>query len=243
METKRHCIKAYGFTSDPEKPLWKNIPSALQSLSTQLFIRSPTNLQCHNLCEALIPPAGYNLLLGLGLNFCIEQYTPSPNINNTMERLERSIRLKHWLKENDIQGDDEYIPSLYLPSRWNPPEASKEIEDAINQFKSEITNAVVKNKSHPRTNLTRLQYHCLKTVKDDHRFIICMSDKNLGPVIMERATYLKKCFEEHLLCPRTYLHLPQEEATEKLHSTRCLLNYVRLQYRTDLTEAENQYFQ
>ncbi len=143
-----------------------------------------------------------------------------------MERLEKSIRLKHWVRENGIEGNDEYIPSLYIPSKWNPPEASKEIEDAINQFKSEITAEVEQNKSCPNTNLTRLQHHCLKAIKDDDRFIICMSDKNLGPVIMERATYLRKCFEEHLLCPRTYLRLSKEEATEKLHSTRCILNHI-----------------
>jgi hypothetical protein len=70
-----------------------------------------------------------------------------------------------------------------------------------------------------------------------------MSDKNLGPVIMEREAYLSKCLNEHLLCPRTYVRLTKEEALEKLRKTRCNLNQVRLHHRTALTEAENLYFQ
>jgi hypothetical protein len=70
-----------------------------------------------------------------------------------------------------------------------------------------------------------------------------MSDKNLGPVIIERATYLRKCLDDHLLCPRTYVRLNAEEATQKVLSTLCTLNQVQLDHRKDLTEAENQYFQ
>ena len=160
-----------------------------------------------------------------------------------MERLKKSIRLKHWVKENGIEGDEDYIPSLYVPSRWNPPEASSEAEKGINQFTLKLTNAVAQTKSHPKSNLTRLQYNCLQSIKNDHCFIICMSDKNLGPVIMECATYLEKCLTEHLLCTDTYLQLTKEDATERALHTRRILNQIRLKHRTDLSDAENLYFQ
>ena len=95
----RQRVKTYGFTANPEKPLWENIPIALRSIPADLFLKSPLNLKCHNLCESIEPPPGYNHLLGLGLNYCIEQIHPKPNLNYTLERLKKSIRLKHWVKE------------------------------------------------------------------------------------------------------------------------------------------------
>jgi hypothetical protein len=70
-----------------------------------------------------------------------------------------------------------------------------------------------------------------------------MSDKNLGPVIMERETYLSRFLYEHLLCPRTYIRLSEEEALQKIRNTRIKLNEVRLHHRNELTATENQYFQ
>ncbi|MFN9981093.1 MAG: hypothetical protein ACK53Y_14300, partial [bacterium] len=120
-------------------------------------------------------------------------------------RLRRSIRLKHWIKENGANDNDDYITSLYIPTTWNPLEASPEIETAINTFASQLNTTLRNNNTHPISNLTRLQYHCLHSIKNNNKLIVCSSDKNLGPVIMERETYLKKCLEEHLLCPCTYI--------------------------------------
>ena len=70
-----------------------------------------------------------------------------------------------------------------------------------------------------------------------------MSDKNLGPVILERKTYFTRCLEDHLYCQTTYKQLTQEEAEERTKETRRSLNYIRLHHRDDLTEAENLFFQ
>jgi hypothetical protein len=76
----KECTQMYGFIADPTKPIWENIPVALQKNPTSTFLQTPYKLTCHNLCEKLQPPPGFNQLLGLGLNFCIEQYHPKPNI-------------------------------------------------------------------------------------------------------------------------------------------------------------------
>ena len=105
----------YGFVADPNKPIWENLKSALKNLPTQLFLQAPYSLTCHNLCKKLQPPPGFNQLLGLGHNFCIEQYHPKPTIKEKMAKSKRSIRLKSWIKQNGIEEDD-YIKKLYLPS-------------------------------------------------------------------------------------------------------------------------------
>jgi hypothetical protein len=60
---------------------------------------------------------------------------------------------------------------------------------------------------------------------------------------MERETYLSKCLQLHLLCPRTFIRLTKEEALQKIRNTCINLNQIWLNHRKDLTDAENQYFQ
>ncbi len=213
-------------------------------MTTNEYLQSPYNLHCHNLCENLKPPLGFNILLGLGLNFCIEQNQPKPNVQYTLEKLKRSIRLKEWLEENGSSNndDDEYIPHLYLPSRWNPPPASNKIESKLQQFSTKLEETVQNNITIPKTNLSRLQYTCLRNIKNDHRFIVCLSDKNLGPVIMEHTTYFQRCLKDHLNCRTTYVQLTEEEATERVNRTRQILLQLRLDHRKDLSDAENTYF-
>jgi hypothetical protein len=202
------------------------------------------SLQCHNLCIKEKPPPRYNQLLGLSLNYCIETLHPKPNFKQTTDKLEKSIHLKHWVNEYGANNNnDDYIPSLYITTTWKPPEASTKKEEAIKNFTSKIRSIIERNKTYPRSNLTKLQHNCLLAIKNNNKLIVCMSDKNLGPIIMEREAYLSKCLNEHLLCPRTYVCLTKEEALEKLRKTRCNLNQVQLNHRTALTEAENLYFQ
>jgi len=77
---------------------------------------------------------------------------------------------------------------------------------------------------------------------NDKRYIVCLSDKNLGPVLMERRTYFERCLSDHLLCSNTYVQLTEKEATEQILHTRKTLLQLRLNHRKDLTETENIYF-
>ena len=46
------------------------------------------------------------------------------------------------------------------------------------------------------------------------------SDKNLGPVIMERETYIKRALSDHLLNDTNYKQLTYHEATNAITTTR-----------------------
>jgi hypothetical protein len=169
-------------------------------------------------------------------------------VKNTLDKLSKSIRLKAWLANHPTdEENNDYNPKLYLPSRWKPPEASSTIEKCLENFKSAVKNEIArstatKRNNNKKINLTKLQTKCLKTFVNDRRFMICLSDKNLGPVIMERSTYFKRCLSDHLLCRDTYVQLTEEEATEQVQRTRTTLLQLRLTHRNDLTEAENTYF-
>ena len=94
----------------------------------------------------------------------------------------------------------------------------------------------------PKSNLTRLQKHCLQKIMSDKCYIVCLSDKNLGPVLMECRKYFECCLSDHLLCSNTYIQLTEKEATEQMLHTRKALLQLWLNHRNDLTETENTYF-
>ena len=63
------------------------------------------------------------------------------------------------------------------------------------------------------TNLTAIQHHILKSLKNHPRFIISMSNKHLGPEIMEKIRIHSKNFWPTYLCDgKTYCHITLEQA-------------------------------
>jgi hypothetical protein len=90
----------------------------------------------HNMCSGTLPPPGITSLLGLGLKFCIESPRPSQSIDDSIQRFHGSIRLHFHFKDEEENNEkivtasnaadeylqeESYIPSLYVPSTWNPP--------------------------------------------------------------------------------------------------------------------------
>jgi hypothetical protein len=46
--------------------------------------------------------------------------------------MEKLIWLKHWIdKHGANNNNDDYIPSLYTPTKWKPPEAPSDVENTI----------------------------------------------------------------------------------------------------------------
>jgi rRNA-processing protein FCF1 len=80
---------------------------------------------------------------------------------------------------------DDYNPKLYIKSNWCPEEASPELEAALQQFRTKITETV-------NTNLTTLKRKhnipaktrsLLRTLPNNQDFIVLPTDKNLGPAM------------------------------------------------------------
>lgn len=200
-------------------------------------------MACHNLCDTLKPPPGFNSLLGLGLKFCIETRKLTKNPSYTIQKLRHSIRLKAWINKRantDEQRDETYIPALYVTSTFKPPLAPGDIEYRIEDFSNLIEIHV--NNRPASTNLTRLQYTCLRSLKADTRFIICMTDKNLGPAIIERDRYIERCLRDHLFHAETYQQLTPTDALQQMLDTTKRLRYLRETHESQLSTAEQEYF-
>jgi hypothetical protein len=86
------CHKRYGFASNPSLLLWKNkqIATASNPITTGTITNhyggGPTNRAFYQLHNGPLPD-GTQILLGLGLKFCLETPTPEKDIRDSLERL------------------------------------------------------------------------------------------------------------------------------------------------------------
>ena len=94
------------------------------------------------------------------------------------------------------------------------------------------------HKRWSKPNLTKQQFQLLKYLKNNDLLIVVPSDKNLGPVIMERSVYIRRCLDGFLNLPTQYerLHNRQHIAIDKkLHYTMDW--FISNKYETTIDES------
>ena len=94
-----------------------------------------------------------------------------------------------------------------------------------------------------RSNLSPRYWALIKKLKEDDIFMIIQTDKNLGPAIIERATYIKRAWSDHLSDEKTYQLIPPHH----LNSVQAGLRYKIDEFYTkmwaaDLPEEEREFF-
>jgi hypothetical protein len=75
-------------------------------------------------------------------------------------------------------------------------------------------------------NLTYYERRALNRLRHDQSLIICASDKNLGPAVSTKTTYLKVIYAEHL-STNAYEQLTEAQASRLNQVTQKKLNLVR----------------
>jgi hypothetical protein len=83
----------------------------------------------------------------------------------------------------------------------------------------------------------------IKLLRDDMRFIICLTDKNLGPAIIERDVYIRMALTEHLQNGNAYRRLSPEEASRLVSKTETELKQLITEHAHCLSKAEHTYFE
>lgn len=220
-----HLEQQYGFVVDETKPLWENICTALGTLSSFDFDSRPSNMACHNHLEINALPSGTSDLLGLGLNYCITSRTIETT-DSTFTRLREDCRRIYALvNKPPNEGDDDYIPSLYIKSDYKFDSAHPDIEDAIDGFEAALRAAQRQHHRRHRVspNLTAGQWELLRYLRRHDDLIVVEADKNLGPCILDRIVYIRRGCSEHLGNAQNYQILSKAEALTKTRG--CLYEY------------------
>jgi hypothetical protein len=218
---------------DPSEPIWENRNRLLGSLHPSQYFPRPNNMAFHNLCSTAQTPPGTEFLLELGLKYCIESPCPFQRLEKSIRRIQRSVRLHFAFKtfsEEDSESEDEneeaearvqYIPSLYLPSDWQPPPAPESAEHAMSKFDEKLNVLIRALPRSRRYNLSQSQRHCLGDLGQRQDLIIFPTDRNLGPSIAERRPHIRQIPAEHLLNEDQYQYLPADDAKNELDAQRC----------------------
>ena len=225
MRIKSKTIARFGFCSDPALPRRVNLYNHVLSFDITALSSRITNLSCHNLCETLSPPPLFASLLGLGLKFCpTPSYTTSPeHLDRTLDRFSIDFHTKVMFcgdRFHDTWSPKQlYIrDEFWIPKTWDIPH---EIQVRTAAFCKALRPHFRKRKA--LRNLSPIQEHLLRTLRNNPQFLVVPSDKNLGPVLLERDTYVRRCLTDHLL-KDTYEAFTSTEATAFTDATRELLN-------------------
>lgn len=239
---KRHqrwVTKTFGFADDPLLTPRENATNILLAKKSREYFFEIKNMQSHNLCTLLTAPFDHGNLLGLGLKFCFQKRLPPAKHTHAMTDLRHNVRIRKWITKhgNKDMGDPEakyhntsYNPKVYIKTDWNPPKADEHIEKSLDDFeKGLIEKSILKNISwEQHLNITEHQYDLLNLLGKHDYFIIVESDKNLGPVIMERAKYIRMVLDGHLLDTNTYRRLGPGELDFKEACVRISIHRIML---------------
>lgn len=102
--------------------------------------------------------------------------------------------MKNYLLQQAENAESDYIPQLYVKIKgWYPPPASLTIENKITEFEKKLKEEILiqQKKKYNIYNLAIPQCTKLSFLNQHQEFIILPTDKNLGPVILNREDYIK----------------------------------------------------
>ena len=248
-KTIRYCTNQYGFTANPNLTHWQNCKNKISQLPTSTYFNSITNLTFHNLCINHSPPPGTKHLLGLGHKFIPQRAFPKLVLQPIFTEFNRSIRLKYTFagqQSNSLTKNDKKI---YVKSDWVPDPGNDDLENRLDEFKKQLTKTAIENRTRlirPTYNLDKSQYRTLHSLKNNPDIIVLLADKNLGPVTMDRETYIKRVINDHLLDEYTYEQLNEHTALSKLRELNDRLTHLfenpSAGIQNALTENEHHYF-
>jgi hypothetical protein len=203
------------------------------------YLQTPRNAACHNLCTRLTPPPNLRALLGLGLSFCPRPTKTSGIRAHVTDRIRRDAHLKAFFAHTKERTD--YNPKLHISSEWEAPEAL--IPDVL---KTRLENFFVNlkatfRKRHVNPNLLFFQRQILNDLRDLRDLLIVMSDKNLGPAVIERDVYTKRVLNNHLLKIDTYRRIQPDEATQILTTLKMKVSQFTQSFSHILPINEKEY--
>lgn len=176
---------------------------------------------------------------------------PKPCLEPRMDRLRKDVRTRYHItpkgdannKHVPVEEEPSYDPKIYIPSQsYVPPIASPTIEAAMDSFHTELSQRLRANPTHRRHNIPGHLRRLIRQLKASPDFHITATDKNLGPAIMERTTYIKRCLQDHLLDKATYRRLSETSAQVNIAAAETTMKQLLTQHRHFLAGHERVYF-
>ena len=131
-----------------------------------------------------------------------------------LQRFKKDIYTKMYLAHSTTP-----VPRLFIKSNWEPPigNINYNLKARVNAFVKKIS--LVHNKSkRTRSNMLPFQRRILSDFRTTGTHLVLAADKNLGPCVIERATYIQRALADHLTDTKTYNKLTKLQATTKIEN-------------------------
>jgi hypothetical protein len=77
------------------------------------------------------------------------------------------------------------------------------------------------------------QHRLLQSLQDSSDILVVRTDKNLGPAVVDRKSYVQHAFSDHLLDKAAYQSLSEQEASSAIHE---LTDNIQLFVKTHSNE-------
>ena len=235
--------EAYGFIADTNKSTLHNASDVLAQMPEWYYFDKPQQLAFHDLTTHISPPKNLSALLGLGLKFCpTPRYTTTPStLLPTLQRFQRDIFCKTFYAGKEFDQDEEFNKSFYIKSNYSPKEwmIAPTITKRLKSFSKAASSIFYKR--HCRNNMLWHQRKALQYLQTNNDLIIVTCDKNLGPAVIEKATYIKRAYSDHLNDKTSYQQLDPTNAVRiatelRLQLQRWIKNNTKL-----LSKAEKKF--
>lgn len=129
---------------------------------------------------------------------------------------------------NTIPNNDKFDLQMYIKSTWTPPPWTeiKELTSRLDAFQKRCSRLFKKKRGksnllpHHRAALQYLQHH------PDLMIVQC--DKNLGPAVIERDTYIQLAYTDHLNDASTYQILTPFQASMRIGQVKLAIeNWIK----------------
>lgn len=136
------------------------------------------------------------------------------------------------------QSNDWTPQQLYLPNPdWEPnsDHIPVEIRARVSHFVQQLSKSFHHRKV--ASNLSKQQQNCLHQLRNNKDLLVIPSDKNLGPVILDRNEYVRRCLLEHLMTPN-YEQLDDDIAINFVNTTQKLIFDFLEKNEKDISESD-----
>ena len=136
-------------------------------------------------------PKNLSSLIGLGMKFCPMENFTTVSPTTTLTRFRKDLYTKTYYAGKPRKVEDIFIPKMHVESDWEPKEwdIPSTIVDRYAAFAKSITSLFRKQRRQ-ENNLLPYQKLALKSLALRKDVLIVNCDKNLGPAIIDTATYL-----------------------------------------------------
>ena len=130
---------------------------------------------------------------------------------------------------------------IYVKSDWQPDHGTRNFEATLDLFTIKLTSAHNNTQQQQTSsNLNTIQKNILNSIWNNKDIVILVCDKNLGPAVMSRTTYIKEVLNQHLEDKaKTYRKMTDREATSRLKAVSIRLNKI---VENKLPKPESDYF-